>query len=262
MEQEITERIQNYWTRRAHDFGLVRWNELGNALSSRWLEEFESQLPPGGNLRILDIGTGTGYFAILLAMQGHEVTGIDLTEAMLAEARLQADEKNVRADFRRMDAQELDFPDNTFDAVISRNLTWTLPEPKTAYAEWLRVLKPGGVLLNFDANYGNHEKSCGRKSQKAAWDAPYGHLGLTEEMEQENREITLSMEISRADRPAWDIKVLEDLGCRECSYDQNAGKRILIERDLDSAPLFLIRAKKILSVRAGRGLTARHKKKI
>ena len=38
--------------------------------------------------------------------------------------------------------------------MISRNLTWTLPHVRHAYGEWVRVLKKGGVLLNFDANYG------------------------------------------------------------------------------------------------------------
>ena len=40
-----------------------------------------------------------------------------------------------------------------FDVVISRNLTWNLKDPKRAYEEWCRVLKPGGKLLNFDANW-------------------------------------------------------------------------------------------------------------
>jgi len=51
-----------------------------------------------------------------------------------------------------MDAQHLTFGDNAFDVVLSCNLTWNLEHPGRAYAEWLRVLKPGGVLLNFDAN--------------------------------------------------------------------------------------------------------------
>ena len=55
--------------------------------------------------------------------------------------------------FWRMDAQKLDFEDNTFDVVISRNLTWNLEHPDVAYREWVRVLKAGGRLLNFDANW-------------------------------------------------------------------------------------------------------------
>ena len=38
--------------------------------------------------------------------------------------------------------------------IVSRNLTWTLPDAEHAYQEWFRVLKPGGVMINLDANYG------------------------------------------------------------------------------------------------------------
>lgn len=41
----------------------------------------------------------------------------------------------------------------SFDVVVSRNLTWNLQEPAVAYKEWCRVLKKGGLLLNFDANW-------------------------------------------------------------------------------------------------------------
>ena len=52
-----------------------------------------------------------------------------------------------------MDAQALTFADTSFDVVVSRNLTWNLQEPAVAYKEWCRVLKKGGLLLNFDANW-------------------------------------------------------------------------------------------------------------
>lgn len=52
-----------------------------------------------------------------------------------------------------MDAQNLTFHDNMFDVIVSRNLTWNLDSPAKAYREWYRVLKPGSILLNFDANW-------------------------------------------------------------------------------------------------------------
>ena len=52
-----------------------------------------------------------------------------------------------------MDAQNLEFENNQFDVVISRNLTWNLENPVQAYKEWFRVLKTGGIILNFDANW-------------------------------------------------------------------------------------------------------------
>lgn len=144
-KQEIENRIVQYWTIRSHDFGSVRKNELNNAMGKRWLEELKAWLPPRTHLNILDIGTGAGLFAILMAQLGHRVTGIDLVPAMLEEASAMASGMGLNIDFRQMDAQQLDFPDDTFDVVLSRNLTWTLPEPEKAYTEWHRVRKPGGL---------------------------------------------------------------------------------------------------------------------
>ncbi len=162
---ELEKRVEAYWTQRAPEFSAVRLNELRDPISGRWLAEMDRYLP-SGPLTILDVGTGTGYFAILLAQRGHRVTGIDLTPAMLEEAAETASRLGLSIRFRRMDAQETDFPDRSFDAVVTRNLTWTLPDPAKAYREWRRLLKPGGVLLNFDADYAQNVRN---ENQKASY---------------------------------------------------------------------------------------------
>ena len=240
---EIGQRVKDYWTQRSHDFGTVRKNELENEMGQRWLHEIERFLPEGRSLDILDVGTGTGFFAVLLAQQGHRVEGIDLTPAMLEEARTLAKQRNLDITFREMDAQNLAYPDDTFDVVISRNLTWTLPDPERAYASWFRVLKPGGVLLNFDADYAAHVRSHSVQNRKVAPDSPYGHVGMTDALQQENDAITLSMDIGQA-RPEWDGKVLTRIGFQSCQADTQVGKRLLGELDLTTAPMFGIFARK------------------
>ena len=240
---EIGQRVKDDWTQRSHAFGTVRKNELGNEMGQRWLREIERFLPEGGSLDILDVGTGTGFFAVLLAQQGHRVEGIDLTPAMLEEARTLAKQRNLDITFREMDAQNLAYPDGTFDVVISRNLTWTLPDPQRAYAEWFRVLKPGGVLLNFDAEYAAHVRSHSVQNSKVAPDSPYGHVGMTDALQQENDAITLSMDIGQA-RPEWDGEVLTRVGFQSCQTDTQVGKRLLGELDLTTAPMFGIFARK------------------
>ena len=240
---EIEQRIKDYWTQRSHDFGTVRKNELENEMGQRWLHEIERFLPEGRKLDILDVGTGTGFFAVLLAQQGHRVEGIDLTPAMLEEARTLAKQRNLDITFREMDAQNLAYPDGTFDVVISRNLTWTLPDPEIAYASWFRVLKPGGVLLNFDADYAAHVRSHSVQNRKVAPDSPYGHVGMTDALQQENDAITLSMDIGQA-RPEWDGEVLTRVGFQSCQTDTQVGKRLLGELDLTTAPMFGIFARK------------------
>ena len=240
---EIGQRVKDYWTQRSHDFGTVRKNELENEMGQRWLHEIERFLPEGRSLNILDVGTGTGFFAILLAEKGHRGEGIDLTPAMLEEARTLAKQRNLDITFREMDAQNLAYPDGTFDVVISRNLTWTLPDPQRAYAEWFRVLKPGGVLLNFDAEYAAHVRSHSVQNRKVAPDSPYGHVGMTDALQQENDAITLSMDIGQA-RPEWDGEVLTRVGFQSCQTDTQVGKRLLGELDLTTAPMFGIFARK------------------
>lgn len=237
-------RVQNYWTQRAHDFGSVRRNELADGMSRRWLAEFDRLLPHGRALDILDVGTGTGYFAVLLAECGHRICGIDLTPAMLDEARALAEEEGLDIPFEEMDAQALDFPDDCFDVVVSRNLTWTLPDPRQAYSEWYRVLRPGGLLLNFDANYGEQLRKQNRENTHVPSDSPYGHVGVTEELEKENMAITLSMPISREHRPMWDWAVLKELGFSAVDCDTGLGKRVLRELDVSVSPMFLVQAVK------------------
>lgn len=242
METQIEQRVKNYWTARSHDFGTVRKNELESDMGKRWLEEIERHLPQG-KLDILDVGTGTGFFAILLARLGHRVTGIDLTPAMIAESRALAGSMGLDIDFRQMNAQELSFEEERFNVVISRNLTWTLPEPQKAYSQWYRVLKKGGVLLNYDADYAENVRSESTQNCSVAPDSPYGHVGMTERLKEENDAITLALDIGKK-RPEWDAQVLRELGVRACSTDLRVGARVLGASDLVNAPMFGIFARK------------------
>lgn len=243
MVYTIEDRVQQYWTQRAHDFGAVRKNELGSGMGRRWLREIEQSLPSERPLEILDVGTGTGFFAVLLTQAGHHVEGIDLTPSMLEEAEALCAQLELDIPFRRMDAQALDYGDSCFDVVLSRNLTWTLPDPEQAYREWFRVLRPGGVLLNFDADYAAHVRSQSSQNRSVAPDSPYGHVGMTDALQRENDAITLSLDIGEA-RPAWDRRVLTEIGFRYCRTDASVGHRVLGKLDLTSAPMFGICAVK------------------
>ena len=98
----IEDRVVRYWTIRSRDFGAVRKNELGSIMGRRWQKELEARLPAKTPLNILDVGTGTGFFAILMARLGHRVTGIDLTPAMLEEAAAMAASLGLDIAFRHM----------------------------------------------------------------------------------------------------------------------------------------------------------------
>ena len=241
--KSIEQSVLDYWTVRAHDFGIVRRNEIRDGISARWSAELDTLLP-GSGLRILDVGTGTGYFAVLLGAKGHDVTGVDLTPAMIGEAKALAYDLGVKARFEVMDAQSLSFPDESFDAVVTRNLTWTLPEPARAYSEWLRILRPGGVLLNFDASYGDNVRNNEKNGTHLPEGEIYGHCGMTPELEAQNAKITLSMPMSEKLRLEWDEKLLRSLCCSDCGFDKAVGARIWGNNDLADAPMFLVWARK------------------
>ena len=63
----------------------------------------------------------------------------------------------LTVDFQVMDAENTTFEPETFDCIVTRNLTWTLPHLDQAYTHWYNLLKSGGCLINFDGDY-CHEK--------------------------------------------------------------------------------------------------------
>lgn len=99
------------------------------------------------NDRVLDIGTGTGFVAFIAAERGLRVTGVDWSHTMLANARYKASKSNLNVEFVQSDAEELPFGRNSFDVMTLRRVLWTLAEPKKAFREWRRVLKPGGRVF-------------------------------------------------------------------------------------------------------------------
>lgn len=235
------EQIVHYWEKRSESFLEQRRSELANPIAKRWMKEIEKQIPAGRRLKILDVGCGAGFFSILLAKEDHEVFGIDLTPEMIENAIQLAEEENADCCFQVMDAENPMFADETFDVVISRNLTWTLPNAEHAYGEWMRVLKTGGVLLNFDANYGKDDASDAKDLPEQ-----HAHFKVGNEMLEECERIKAQLPISRKNRPAYDVAVLCENTEGEIRIDTSLGKRIYLEKDefYNPAPMFSICAVK------------------
>lgn len=88
---------------------------------------------------VLDVGTGTGRAALLLAKAGAIVTGVDPSEEMLAVARERAKAEGQAIAFRRGDAHALEFPDGVFETVISLRVLMHSPRWRDALSEMCRV---------------------------------------------------------------------------------------------------------------------------
>ena len=153
----LLEEIQHYWNHRYSGYSKVNQKELEGIQRERWKKQFERLLPANKNLKVLDIGTGPGFFTIILEELGYtNITGIDVSEKMLEVAKENIQKygkKDSSIELIQMDAQSLEFKPESFDIIVSRNLTWNLEKPQQAYSEWLRVLKPNGALFIFDANW-------------------------------------------------------------------------------------------------------------
>lgn len=238
---ERKERIVHYWEKRSSDFLAHKREELHSAMAERWMKEIRAQLPAGERLRILDVGCGAGFFSVLLAKEGHRVTGVDLTPDMIENAKILAAEENADCEFIVMDAENVDFPDGTFDVVISRNLTWTLPHVRRAYRDWVRVLKKGGVLLNFDANYGLSDFT-----DVSSLPENHAHQTIGDDMMRECEEIKRQLPISSYSRPAWDLETLGAMKLQEFAVDLGISSRIYLEKDAfyNPTPMFMIRTRK------------------
>lgn len=213
--KDIECRIENYWTERSEGYKESVEEQIDSGAYSRWLDLISEHVDLGRPLRVLDVGTGPGFFPVILGRMGHRVTGVDLTEAMLDRARENCARYGVEADFAPMDAQDLSFPDGTFDLVVSRNLMWDLPDPRRAYSEWMRVLRRGGSLVVFD---GNHYLYLNDPAYAAtAPDYLKGHPDMHGVDPAEMENIARGLPLSSVRRPAWDTRVLTGLGARDVS---------------------------------------------
>ena len=103
---------------------------------------------PGRYRRALEIGAGTGYFSLNLARAGvvDQITAIDISPGMLDRLAATAESIGVEIETVAADAESLPFDDESFDLVVGHAVLHQLPAPDAAFAEFLRVLSPGGTI--------------------------------------------------------------------------------------------------------------------
>ncbi|CAM3248228.1 class I SAM-dependent methyltransferase [Mycobacterium colombiense] len=137
--------IREFWEREGSEYDQRAAHGISSEPERRRWADAVRPIPPAS--RVLDVATGTGFVALLLTELGHEVTGVDASEAMLARARAKAAEGGAAVTFVEGVTEQLPFADASFDAVTARHFIWTVLEPERAFAEWRRVLAPGGLLI-------------------------------------------------------------------------------------------------------------------
>lgn len=254
----IINESKNYWMNRAASYSDINKNELADlehkqqwqaAMCERIQEAFPALDP--SDVQVLEVGTGPGFLSIILAEQGYNVTAVDLTPNMLNEAKANAGDLAAKIRFIEMNAEELTFADNSFHVIVTRNLTWNLPHPETAYSEWCRVLKKDGILINFDANwygylYNDDAKAAYENDRKSTAESGYSDM-----VEIKNydvmEDIAKRIPLSSIKRPEWDCKVLSSLGMT-VDYDDILWQKLWTKEEQTnflSTPMFVINARKM-----------------
>ncbi len=246
-----------YWDNRAAGYSQVNQLELNTDQRQIWQNELVCQIKRHFQKKphILEVGTGPGFFAIILAEAGYSVTAVDYTPAMLLQAKANAGILAEKITFLEMDAEALTFPDGRFDVVLSRNLTWNLPHPKQAYREWARVLAPGGLLLNFDANWYAYlfdpaERAAYEQDRRNTAEAQIKDEYLCTEIDVMEG-IAQKAPLSRIKRPDWDIRLLTELGMGQIQSDSQVWQKVWSREEkinFHATPMFLVSAVKDISL--------------
>lgn len=255
--------ITAYWNERASAYSCGVCEELGGEKSEEWACELRNRsieamfcaLGEGRVPRVLDLGCGPGFFSILFARMGCSVDALDASEGMLDQARLNVASAGLSesVSLRQGDMGCLPFENDSFDIIASRNVTWLLHDPRAAYAEWGRVLRPGGKLLIFDANWYRYLDDPAIDEQRIADQPTTDILGWDEgciaSQDQERRceIIARDLPFTYIQRPDWDVKVFSELGFSEVRCDRDVWVRLWTEGEqafYGSSPLFSIEVTK------------------
>ena len=257
--EKINQQNHAYWTDRASGYSEVNQEELAGIQKKTWSDLLDREIRDHfkigethrSRIRILDIGAGPGFLSVILCEQGYQVTAADYAETMLEEAKQNAGTLAEKICFRREDAMNLSFPEATFDVVLSRNLTWNLPDPQKAYKEWLRVLKHNGLLLIFDANWYAYLKDEDKRKayendRQIVKEQGYEDYNIGEGFDI-MEEIAKDLPLTGIIRPQWDEEIFREQKVSSVSCVEDIGSQVYSEKEktnYSSTPLFMIKVVK------------------
>ncbi|MFB6092022.1 MAG: class I SAM-dependent methyltransferase [Haloquadratum sp.] len=171
----------------AQEYDSKRFSRGGRLIDRREKRAVVDAIGPVEGRDVLEIACGTGRFTVMLAEQGADIVGLDISNAMLAQGREKAREAGVEEhiEFLRGDAARLPFPDDHFDAVFAMRFFHLADTPAKFLTEMARVSKD---LVFFDTFNG--------RSARVAynWLLPMGsHLYSPEQVERLLDDAGLSM---------------------------------------------------------------------
>lgn len=239
-EQEIS--MDWYWDERSASYSEMNREQFHSDRREAWDKAVFSHVREKKSLKVLDIGTGPGFFAILAALRGHDVTAADMNEEMLKKAKMNALDAGVNIRFVQV-GHMLPFEAESFDLIISRDVTWALTNPEEQLKSWFYLLKRGGRILYFDAEWNFHLKNKKNfetwKNIKQAIESE----GIEFYPKAENlEEIAVDLPMTHKNRPEWDKEFWKNEG-RFCKIYENLNQQIFNREEqihYQAHPVFLV----------------------
>ncbi|MGO4343563.1 class I SAM-dependent methyltransferase [Pedococcus sp. 2YAF34] len=148
------EQVRHYWDEFAAEYDEYPDHGLLDPdMRAAWKDLLRTWLPATPS-RVADLACGTGTLSVLAAELGHEVSGVDLSEEMVALATAKAAPFGRAVAVVQGDAGEPPLAPGTFDVVLARHVLWTLPDPLAALRAWAGLLRPGGRLVLVEGRWG------------------------------------------------------------------------------------------------------------
>jgi len=125
----------------AREYDSLRFSDGGRVIDRREKEAVLSAVGPVDGKRVLEVACGTGRFTTMLADQGADIVGLDISREMMEQGRRKASEAGVsdRVGFMRGDASRLPFPDDHFDSVVAMRFFHLMDDPALFMRELRRV---------------------------------------------------------------------------------------------------------------------------
>lgn len=176
----LNDQVKDWWNSNPYTYGLSKkdgYRDVGDVsnqeLDSKFFEKYmrkvrkhfdDAQQPTNliasrfidyGSLagkRTLDIACGFGWGTVEMARAGAQVSAIDLTPRAIEATSKHLANWNLTGEARVMDAQNMEFADNTFDFVLAWGCLMHMPDTEKAIAEIYRVTKPGGRVFGYMYN--------------------------------------------------------------------------------------------------------------
>lgn len=222
----VKEDIREYWSSRAATFDDSVGHEIfSDEERAAWHRLIAKHLGDGNGGKALDLASGTGVISRLLCDSGYSVTGLDFAEAMIARAESKAKMRGLDATYILGDAEDTRLGDNAYDVIMTRHLVWTLPNPAAAFADWWRVLKPGGRVLIIDADMTPRTLKSRILRRIAGWLKGIGPVATSSGGNREVHErIVSQVHFAEGARAEAVAELLRTAGFQDVVIDRNHGE--------------------------------------